>query len=201
MTQALARPPVRIVLTGGPGAGKTAILELARRDLCAHVEVLPEAAGIVFGGGFPRRPGERERRAAQRAIYHVQAELESIAFAHEGLVAALCDRGTIDGLAYWPGPADEFFGELGTSLDEELARYRAVIHVRVPTDPVLYQGTALRLESHREALAIDARLLEVWSRHPDHVVIDGAPDFLAKAKRALAAIHDRIEGHDCFTKV
>lgn len=32
-----------IVLTGGPGAGKTAVLELVRQQFCAHVEVLPEA--------------------------------------------------------------------------------------------------------------------------------------------------------------
>ena len=38
----------RIALTGGPGAGKTAVLELARRLLCEHVHILPEAPGIVF---------------------------------------------------------------------------------------------------------------------------------------------------------
>ncbi len=31
-----------MVLTGGPGAGKTAILELVRRTLCPHVALLPE---------------------------------------------------------------------------------------------------------------------------------------------------------------
>lgn len=45
---------LRVVLTGGPGAGKTAVLELIRQSLCTHVKILPEAAGIVFGGGFPR---------------------------------------------------------------------------------------------------------------------------------------------------
>jgi len=43
-----ARPSPRIVVTGGPGAGKTAVLEIARREL-AHVEILPEAATIVRG--------------------------------------------------------------------------------------------------------------------------------------------------------
>jgi predicted ATPase len=67
-----------IVLTGGPGAGKTAVLELVRQQFCAHVEVLPEAAGIVFGGGFPRTGSLEWRRGAQRAIFFVQRELESI---------------------------------------------------------------------------------------------------------------------------
>ena len=32
----------RVVLTGGPGAGKTAVLELIRQSLCEHVRVLPD---------------------------------------------------------------------------------------------------------------------------------------------------------------
>ena len=66
----------RVVLTGGPGAGKTAVLELIRLFFCVHVRTLPEAAGIVFGGGFPRSDRQVLRQAAQRAIYHVQRELE-----------------------------------------------------------------------------------------------------------------------------
>ena len=54
-----------IVLTGGPGAGKTAVLELVRQEFCAHVQILPEAAGIVFGGGFPRTGSLEWRRSAQ----------------------------------------------------------------------------------------------------------------------------------------
>jgi len=64
----------RIALTGGPGAGKTALLELIRQSFCNHVTVLPEAAGVVFGGGFPRHADRKCQRAAQRAIYHVQRQ-------------------------------------------------------------------------------------------------------------------------------
>lgn len=190
--------PARIVLTGGPGAGKTAVLELARRDSCRHVQVLPEAAGIVFTGGFPRRDGEAERRASQRAIYHVQAELEAIALSDDHLAVALCDRGTLDGLAYWPGPRDAFFGDLRTSMHAELARYDVVIHLRVPEDGRLYRGTALRRESHREAQEVDLRLLDVWASHPRRVVIEDDPDFMAKASRALAAIREAMARHDCL---
>lgn len=93
----------RVVLTGGPGAGKTAVLELIRQSFCAHVLVLPEAAGILFGGGFPREPDVAVQRAAQRAIFFVQRELESAADASDAAIV-LCDRGTVDGAAYWPGP-------------------------------------------------------------------------------------------------
>src|SRR5262245_41814414 len=96
-------PTKLVVLTGGPGAGKTAILELIKHHGCEHVVVLPEAATIVFRGGFPRGVSEPARRAAQRAIFHVQRELEQLALEEGRGAVALCDRGTIDGLAYWPG--------------------------------------------------------------------------------------------------
>jgi predicted ATPase len=121
----------RVVLTGGPGAGKTAVLEMVRRSLCQHVHVLPEAASIVFGGGFPRDEDPPCRRAAQRAIFHIQRELEVTGDAHNPAIV-LCDRGTIDGLAYWPGPVEDFWASTGTTLAAELRRYDAVLHLRTP---------------------------------------------------------------------
>jgi len=46
--------PRLVVLTGGPGAGKTAVLELIRKSFCEHILVLPESASILFSGGFIR---------------------------------------------------------------------------------------------------------------------------------------------------
>ena len=65
----------RIVLTGGPGAGTTAVLELVRQHFCEHVHVLREAAGVLFGGGFPRAPNGAALRAAQRAIFYGEDSL------------------------------------------------------------------------------------------------------------------------------
>ncbi len=185
-------PPRRVVVTGGPGAGKTAVLELARRNLCSHVEVLPESARIVFGGGFPRGASTAARRCAQRAIFHVQRELETLVQDRSDMVLALCDRGTIDGLAYWPGDPRRFLEDCGTTLEAELARYDAVLHLRTPDGEQGYINDALRIETEREAREIDARLLEVWSAHPRRVVIESSLDFLAKAERALAFLRDEL---------
>lgn len=174
-----------IVLTGGPGAGKTAVLEVARRDLAPSVQILPEAASIVFGGGFPRRHDENGRRAAQRAIYHVQSELERMSIDRDSAQVTLCDRGTIDGLAYWPGRWEDFFADLGTTLEHELARYAAVVHLRVPDGTNGYRPSALRIESAQEAHAIDQRLLDVWGRHPRRIIIETDADFLRKTQRTL----------------
>ena len=149
--------PRRVVLTGGPGAGKTALLELIRQSFCSHVKVLPEAAGVVFGGGFPREDDPTCRRAAQRAIFYVQRELESAGDSHNPAIV-LCDRGTIDGLAYWPGPAEEFWSSLGTTLERELGRYDAVIHLRTPPAEHGYNNqNPLRTESATVAADISTR--------------------------------------------
>jgi predicted ATPase len=179
-------------LTGGPGAGKTAVLELIRQAFCEHVVVLPEAAGIVFGGGFPRTQHEVVRRAAQRAIYHVQRELESATEASQPAVI-LCDRGTVDGFAYWPG-SDDFYLQVGTTRDAELARYHTVIHLRTAPDGAYNYSNPLRVESPAEARAIDDRILLAWQNHPHRVVIEAEDDFLTKAANTIDVIKREVPG-------
>jgi predicted ATPase len=181
----------RIVLTGGPGAGKTAVLALLQQSLCKHLRVLPEAAGILFGGGFPREPAIDARRAAQRAIYHVQRELEE-AIAGADVAVALCDRGTVDGAAYWPGPGS-LWEAVGTTLDAELARYAAVLHLRTPDLALGYdRSNPLRIETAVEARAIDERIAAAWARHPRRFEIAPASEFLAKAARAVEILHGEL---------
>ena len=141
----------RIVVTGGPGAGKTALLEVVRRQFQSRVVVLPEAAGIVFGGGFPRRAGHPAVTAAQLAIFHVQDQLERLALGEAAAPVVLCDRGTLDGLAYWPDAPEAFWSAARTTRDVELARYEAVIHLRTPAaDQGYNRANPLRVESAEE---------------------------------------------------
>jgi predicted ATPase len=180
----------RVVLTGGPGAGKTAVIEMIRRVMCHHVHVLPESAGIVFGGGFPRGSALAMRRAAQRAIFHVQRELEATCAAGDHALV-VCDRGTIDSLAYWPGPED-MLATVGTSLAEELERYYAVVHLRTPPANEYNHRNPLRVETPAEAAAIDERIATAWLRHPRRFEVDASPDFIAKAMRALEIVRDLV---------
>jgi len=176
--------PKRVALTGGPGAGKTAVLELVGHLFCHHVRVLPESAGIVFGGGFPRDSRPDGQRAAQRAIFYVQRELESTT-AQDHPAIVICDRGTIDGMAYWPGPGS-LFDEVGTTLDEQLARYDVVIHLRTPRIAEEYNvDNPLRIETAVQAAAADQRILAAWARHPRRFVIDATMDFLVKVTQTM----------------
>lgn len=182
-----------IAVTGGPGAGKTAVLEMALRSFCSHVGVLPEAASVVFGGGFPRHDSEVARRAAQRAIFHIQREVETLVVGEGRVAVGLCDRGTVDGAAYWPGSIDSYWTELGTTLDEELGRYAAVIHLRTPAaDQGYNRDNVLRVESASEAQEIDQRILAAWEGHPCRLVVASEDDFVSKASQALQIVRAQL---------
>jgi predicted ATPase len=188
--------PRLVVLTGGPGGGKTAILEMARRYFCRHVVILPEAASIVFAGGFPRIPTAAAMRAAQRAIFAVQRELERIAVEAKPAVV-LCDRGSLDGIAYWPGSARNFCEQFGTSVAHELARYSAVVHVEVPAS-AMYERSRIRRESAAQAKTIDRHIARVWKPHPRQMAISAEAGFLDKLAYAIDLLGSELP--DCCRK-
>jgi predicted ATPase len=184
--------PKLVVLTGGPGGGKTAVLEMARRYFCQHVAITPEAASIVFGGGFPRSDSTRGRRAAQRAIFHVQRELETVALENHKTAVVLCDRGSIDGLAYWPGSRQSFFDEFGIDFEEELNRYAAVVHVEVPALAWGYEKNRIRKENVLEAQQIDLRIARAWRGHPRAMTVGARAGFLDKLAYAIELLRGEL---------
>ena len=178
-----------IVLTGGPGAGKTAVMEAARQIFAKGVQILPEAASIVYSGGFPRLGTPVSRRAAQRAIFRVQEELERFAVEEAATFVALCDRGICDGAAYWPEGIDSFYAHLGLSRREVFARYHTVIHLRTPTAAMGYNhANPMRTESPEEAHALDRRIEEVWEGHPNRFVVPATESFTEKLEHVTNLI-------------
>jgi hypothetical protein len=148
---------------------------------------------MLFRGGFPRRDSPLARAAAQRAIYHVQRELELLAVEEPRFSLVLCDRGTLDGLAYWPYDAGQYFSELGTTQAREFARYAAVIHLRSPGLAHGYNHrNPVRIETADEALAIDRKIAEVWAAHPKVHTVDSQADFLRKLSATLALIRGEV---------
>jgi predicted ATPase len=186
---------VRLVLTGGPGGGKTTAADLYRRELGDRVVIVPEAATLLFSGGFPRVSDPLAVRAAQSAIFHVQRNLEDVQSAQYPNRILLCDRGTIDGGAYWPSEPDDFFRSQGTTLQNELARYDAVIFFETAAAggmSILEGGNPTRIESNDAAVALDRRLRALWAEHPRFVLVPHNPSFFKKITFGLASIESIV---------
>ena len=192
-----SKPIRRVALTGGPAAGKTAVLDVLRRHLENRVIVLPEAATTLFSGGFPRPKNPSGLRLLQKTIYEVQRNLEEIyAIEHED-VPHVCDRGALDGAAYWPGGLDRFLGAMGSTLDSEYARYEAVVFLETSAyDEESYSvDNPFRIESPAKARKLDQKLKDVWSGHPSFHVISHETKFYEKVAAVLFKLHDLLGVH------
>ena len=155
-----------------------------------QVVIVPEAATLLFSGGFPRSLEPSAILAAQRAIFHVQRNLEDVQSALHPSRILLCDRGTVDGAAYWEGEPHHFYNALGTTLDRELARYDAVIFFETAAagNPTIEGGNPIRNETNTQALALDRRLRALWSNHPRFVLVPHNLSFFKKISHGLAVL-------------
>ena len=186
--------PYRVVLTGGPGGGKTTAADLFRREIGERVIVVPEAATLLFAGGFPRPAQADAQRSAQSAIYQVQRGLEDIQAAQYPDRILLCDRGTVDGGAYWPDGATDFYDTVGSSHADELARYDAVIFFETAAlgDHGFESENRYRTESQQEAIELDGRLRALWSPHPHFTVVPHAASFFRKMTIGLGLLESLL---------
>jgi predicted ATPase len=185
----------RIVVTGGPGGGKTTAADMFRREIGERIVIVPEAATMIFSGGFPRYDAPPTAiSAVQRAIYHVQRNLEDVQAAKYHDRILLCDRGTIDGAAYWPGEPEEFYEAMGTTLDEEMSRYDGVIFFESAAvgGMGIEGGNPARRESLEEAVALDRSLHAIWSQHPRFKVVHHHESFLKKISFGLAIMEEMV---------
>jgi predicted ATPase len=189
---------MRIVVTGGPGGGKTTAAELFRREIGESVIVVPESATMLFSGGFPREREPEAQRSVQRAVFEVQRALEDIQRKVYPDRVLLCDRGTVDGAAYWPDGADGFFTEMGTTLAAELDRYDTVLFFETAAvgGISIEGGNRCRVESDEEAIALDARLRDLWSAHPSFHLVPHHASFLHKITLGLSVLESVVSTHN-----
>ncbi len=190
-------PPLRIVLTGGPGGGKTTAADLFGREIGEEITLVPESATILFAGGFPRVAESDAQRSVQRAIFEVQRSLEDVQSKLFPERVLLCDRGTVDGAAYWPDGPDGFFEAMGSTHEAELARYDVVIFFETAATGghAFSSGNRYRTESDAEAIDLDRRLRGLWSVHPHFHLVPHNPSFLRKITVGLSILESVVANH------
>ncbi len=193
----------RVVLTGGPCAGKTTILAQVKAHFSAqgyHVYLVPEAATAVIGAGFipASFPGDE--------IYELQDSILEITLAlyrqTERLMRKLArypalivyDRGSLDAKAYCTPAAWERIlrgrGQTEAELRDSL--YHGIVHLVTAADGAhaFYSdaNNPARLESIEEAKAVDLALRSAWAGHPRFHVVDNSTSFQGKTQRTIEII-------------
>lgn len=186
---------MKIVLTGGPGGGKTTALDLFRRELAQDVTVIPESATSVFAGGIKRDTSPEIIKAIQKTIYYHQKNIEEIYQLQNTSQIFLCDRGTLDGLAYWPEHEESFFKNMKTSKKEELDKYDAVIFFETAArcGQDISSNNPYRTEDSTSAVELDDKLKQIWSTHPNFHMVESKGSFIDKIMHGIDVLRKVIK--------
>ena len=204
----MAKNIKKIVLTGGPAAGKTTLVsrilkEFKQEDGWRVITIPETATDLISGFGIKPFGNCMSMLAFQDFVIDDQLHKEKLALAAaeivpEDNVLILYDRALMDDKAYI---SDEEFAEVisrfdGRTEERVLANYDAVIHLITCAKGAEFAydlGNAARTESIEYAREMDDRTLRAWSKHPNLKIINNDVNFENKINRALREIY-RIVG-------
>lgn len=188
----------RIVVTGGPCAGKTTGMTRIKKEFEKRgyrVLFVPETATELIGGGVaPWTCGSN--LDYQKCQVRLQKEKESV-FEEAARsmdaekVLIICDRGVLDNKAYMSQEEfDAVMRSLNTNEVAERDRYDAVIHMVTAAKGAAeaYVMSEVRTETPEQAAALDDRLIAAWTGHPHLRVVDNSTGFDEKLHRVVAEI-------------
>lgn len=179
---------IKIAITGGPSGGKTTLIEALKKEFGNKISIVPEAASILYSGGFPRKKTEISKKHTQRAIYFTQKELELLIQNESPDALIVCDRGSLDSIAYWPTHADDFLTNISSSKELELSRYDWVIHLDTADFDDYDTSNPIRTETYEEAITLNDKIKMAWSGHQQRIIITSNDDFLVKMTKSIQAI-------------
>ncbi|TAK05173.1 hypothetical protein EPO33_04325 [Patescibacteria group bacterium] len=185
----------RIVLTGGPCSGKSALMALLKKEFGAAVHCVPEVATTLIAqvGIRPSTEALAARRF-QRVVARVQRSFEEASAdqaLRDGKRALLLDRGLMDNAAYLQGGVSELMEVLQSQTGHEFGQYDAVVWL-CPPPPEIYArdrtNNPARAESYAEAVVRGTRVREAWADHPRLVCVEDTSweDKVARVRRHVA---------------
>ena len=196
----------KIVLTGGPCAGKTTALVKITEYFSGFgykVFNVPEVPTIYSTAGWNYLTPNRDLYyQGERAILETQLAFEDqfmrLAEVCTKPVLIVCDRGTMDISAYIkPEEWEEITAMAGTTPNALMERYDAVLHLVSAADGAeQYYTTATNAtryeqaneEGLRIARELDKKVIRAWTGHPHLRVINNHDDFENKLNRVLKEI-------------
>ncbi len=199
---------IKIVLTGGPCAGKTQVFEALKKHLSQKniklIAVAETATELITGG---IKPYEAEKiMDFQDIVYSLQKCKEEVAQKAlsinngEDSCVILFDRAIIDNKAYLPNQ-DDFDYLLAKYNDNEISlldSYDYVINLfsLAACEDGVYDlsSNEARFESTEEAKDLDQRTIEAWIGHKNIKVFNSFPTLEEKLEAVIGHVDNILNG-------
>ena len=188
----------KIVLTGGPCAGKTTALVKVIEHFSSRgykVFTIPEVPTIFLQAGMDYLTKNQDWfYEGEKSTLEIQLALEDdftrMAQTINGPVVIICDRGALDISAYLPTEMWEKITGLCNVTTQQLRdRYDAVLHLVSAADGAeqYYNTTSneMRTEGIEKARLLDRKVIQAWTGHPHLRVINNHDNFDTKINRVL----------------
>jgi len=190
----------KIVITGGPCAGKTTALswiQNAFTDLGYHVIFVPECATELINAGISGKTCKNVE-CFQNALMKLQIDRENIyeqaaKTIKNDKVLMVCDRGIMDSKAFLTDlEFNTILSNLSKNEIELRDNYDAVFHLvtaaKGASEFYTLENNSARTETIEQSIIIDDKLIEAWNGHPHFRVIDNSTNFEDKIKNLLKEI-------------
>lgn len=193
---------LKVVITGGPCAGKTTIMSRIEKEFIERgwkVLIVPETATELISNGIKPFDDCLDNKTFQEILLKKQLDKENLydeiieLLPHEKILI-LYDRGILDGKAYIEEEIFNSILKLFKKKEQYLKeKYDGIIHLVTAANgaPEFYtlENNTSRTEDVDKAIELDNNTLNAWVGHPKLRVIDNSTDFDNKIKRALKEIY------------
>lgn len=198
----------KIVLTGGPCAGKTTALQEIYETFTQRgykVFIIGESATEMMNvGAKPFGNLKIPIYQFQKEILKYQLYKESmyerfaLTLSSKTKSLLICDRGTLDNKAYLD--VAEFYrilDELSIKEIDLLTRYQMILHLVTAANGAeefyTLENNQQRKESPEEARMLDHKTLSCWLGHPNLHVITNNQTFQDKINQVIHTIHKGLD--------
>ena len=190
---------MKLVLTGGPCAGKTTAMSWIQSNFEKQgykVMFIPETATELITGGLApwdlSTAYDYQKMVFKDQITKEDIYMECAKKMGYDKILIVCDRGLMDNKAYMNEEEyQRVLRDFNISKSKIMDRYDAVFHLvsaAKGAEEYYNLDNEARTETVEQASMLDDKIINAWTGHPHFRIIDNSCDFEDKMKRLMKEI-------------